>query len=205
MGPSDRDYMHERRSKEPMWEPSKPVSTQQSTFWKILAWVSVLFLLYISFLWWRSPENPFQAIDPSMEVRVPEAVPGGSKQNYRPPAPQPYQQGLADKSAKVHDGDRTVTKCVVNGRVIFTDSDCPTGSKVSSVTVNSANVGTVVPQMPVTASPQVQYQSIVTNSPQVSTAGTVSAHNAECGYLGEQIKLIDSSLVSLNPHKLRTT
>jgi hypothetical protein len=92
----------------------------------------------------------------------------------------------------VHDGDRTVTKCVVNGRVIFTDSDCPTGSKVSSVTVNTANVGTVVPQMPVTVSPRVQYQSIVTNFPPLVTAGTASARNAECGYLGEQIKLIDS-------------
>ena len=80
---------------------------------------------------------------------------------------------------------------MVNGQVIFTDSDCPTGSKVSSVTVNTAYVGTVVPQMPEIASPQVQDQSATSNSPTEGTAGKTSARNAECGYLDEQIKLID--------------
>jgi len=38
MGLSDRDYMHERRPKEKMWERSQQVSTLQSNLWMILTW-----------------------------------------------------------------------------------------------------------------------------------------------------------------------
>lgn len=192
MGLSDRDYMHERRPKEQMWERSQQVSTLQSNLWTILTWVSILFLLYKSFLWWESSRGPVKAINPSIGVAVPETDPIERKRIYRPPTPQLGQQDSANRSAPVHSGDRTVTKCMVNGQVTFTDSDCPTGSKVSSVTVNTAYVGTVAPQMPITASPQVQYQSVATNLPTAGTVGKSSTRNAECGYLDEQIKLIDS-------------
>ncbi|MES2877303.1 MAG: hypothetical protein V4713_02685 [Pseudomonadota bacterium] len=192
MGLSDRDYMHERRPKEQMWERSQQVSTLQSNLWMILTWISILFLLYKSFLWWESSKKPVAAINPSIGVAVTETVPVESKRIYRHPTPQQGQQNSANRSAPVDFDNRTVTKCMVNGQVIFTDSDCPTGSKVSSVTINTAYVGTVAPQMPEIASPQVQDQSVTTNFPTEGTVGKASTRNAECSYLDEQIKLIDS-------------
>jgi hypothetical protein len=81
---------------------------------------------------------------------------------------------------------------MINGQVLFTDSDCPTGSKASSITVNTANVGTVAPKRLETITPRNQDQSAVMNAPSASTVKTALARNTECGYLEEQIQLIDS-------------
>lgn len=189
MGMSDRDYMRERRPKEQMWERSPQVSKLRSNLWMLLTWVSVLFLLYKSFLWWELTKKPIKAINSSIEVAVPEAAPVVSKQS---PTPQSRQLSSVNRSAQDHSGDRTVTKCMVNSKVLYTDSDCPTGSKESSVTVHTANVGTVAPQMPVTASLPVGYQTVVTNVSSSSSVSTAPTRNIECGYLDEQIKVIDS-------------
>jgi hypothetical protein len=191
MGLSDRDYMGERRSTEQMWGRSQPVKTRQSILWMVLTWVSILFLLYKSFLWWESREKPVKALEPSIQLAAPEANPVDGKLIYRPPIPQPSQQHSMDRAAPAHSGSRSVTKCLVNGQVTFTDKPCPNGSTVSTVTVNTANVGTVVPQTPKTASPQVQHQSVVTNFPPTVPVDTSTLNNAECANLEEQIKRID--------------
>jgi hypothetical protein len=160
----------------------------------ILTWVSVLYLLYKSFLWWETQRKPVKAIIPSVEVSVPQPAPVEIKQVYQPPS-QPIQQGANTRPAPVHSGDRTVTKCMVNGQVIFTDRDCPNGAKESSVTVNTANVGTVAPRDQETAPEPGQQRNVVTTTTTYTTNGAAanaSGRAAECSYLGIRIKQIDS-------------
>jgi hypothetical protein len=196
MGLSDRDYMNERRPPEVKGWARQP-SSLRSTLWMILTWVSILFLLYKSFLWWEGQKKPVNAINPNIEVTVPRVAPVESRQVTLPPTPVATQQGLATRQAPVHSGDRTVTKCMVNGQVIFTDRDCPTGAKESSVTVNTANVGTVASLVPDTPPPQVQHRNVVTTTTTYSTNGMAGIANAnartgECAYLEIRIKQIDA-------------
>jgi hypothetical protein len=157
----------------------------------ILTWVSILFLLYIAFLWWEIQKKPPKPLIPSVEIAAPIALPTESDRATPPTRSQPVQQSAG--TAPVTRSDyRTVTKCMVNGQVIFTDRDCPTGSKSSSVTVNTANVGTVAPQAVEPATTPRRKQSVVSNISSEGAVGNPSTRNAECGYLDEQIKLIDA-------------
>jgi hypothetical protein len=84
---------------------------------------------------------------------------------------------------------------MVNGQVIFTDRDCPSGAKESSVTVNTANVGTVAPQVQETTPIPGQQRNVVTTTTTYTTngaAGNASGRAAECTYLDIRIKQIDS-------------
>jgi hypothetical protein len=84
---------------------------------------------------------------------------------------------------------------MVNGQVIFTDRDCPSGAKETSVTVNMANMGTVAPQVQQPAPVPVQQRNVVTTTTTYTTNGSaanVSGRAAECAYLDIRIKQIDS-------------
>ncbi len=74
MGLADRDYMNDRRPEVQGWERPWRETSLRSTLWMILTWVSVLFLLYKSFLWWEPQKTPVKAINPSIEVTVPHAA-----------------------------------------------------------------------------------------------------------------------------------
>jgi hypothetical protein len=194
MGLADRDYMNERRPEVQRWERPSRETSLRSTLWIILTWVSVLFLLYKSFLWWGPQKTAVIAIHPSIEVTVPQAAVVEQRQIILPPTPQPVQLGSDARLAPVHPGDRIVTKCVVNGKVIFMDRDCPTGAMESSVTVNTANVGTVVPHT-IAPPPQVQHRNVVTTTTTYSTNDVTSkaaTRDAECTSLDIRIKQIDS-------------
>jgi hypothetical protein len=161
----------------------------------ILTWVSVLFLLYKSFLWWETHKKPVQAIIPSVEVSARRPAPVVAKPIYQPPKPLPIQHGASTSPATSHVGNRTVTKCMVNGQVIFTDRDCPSGAKESSVTVNTANLGTVAPRVQETAPVPGQQRNVVTTTTTYTTNGAAanaSGRAAECTYMDFRIKQIDS-------------
>lgn len=194
MGLSDRDYMNERRPPEVQRWSQQP-SLLRSNLWMILTWVSVLFLLYKSFLWWETQSKPVKAIIPSIEVSVPQPAPVVAKPIYQLPPPQPITQGATASPAQAHSGNRSVTKCMVNGQVIFTDRDCPTGAKETSVTVNTTNMGTVAPQVQQPSPVPVQQRNVVTTTTTYTTNGAaanVSGRAGECAYLDIRIKQIDS-------------
>lgn len=79
MGIADRDYMHER--KEPTFD-SGPASNSASKFgkksgsrsklWTFLVWLSILFILYRSFLWWETRSQLNRTVNESVEVTTPE-------------------------------------------------------------------------------------------------------------------------------------
>ncbi len=199
MGIADRDYMHER--KEPTFEKGRtPKSLSRaenssglrSKLWMILVWLSILVLLYKSFLWWESSTRMNRKSIANVEVVAPvDSVP-----TYQSDAPQVIkrqQQSPSVPSEQFQPDKRSVTKCIVNGKVMFTDNACPTGATASSVTVYTSNVGTVQPSY---ISPPTEDAQIVALAPSVVQQTTVvnhgpSAKEFECPILTQQIERID--------------
>jgi hypothetical protein len=196
MGLSERDYMNERRAPEVKgWEkPSSEELSTRSILWTVLIWVSVLFVVYKSFLWWDSQGKPLPPFSPGIAVDVHRTAPVEGGQVIAPQVPLATQQSsLGTRLTPAHSGERTVKKCLVNGQTAFTDRECPSGAKESSLTVNTANLGTVVPR--VSPVPPAQSRNTVTTTTTYSTnavAGNVSSNSGECGYLEMQIKQIDA-------------
>lgn len=197
MGIADRDYMRER--KEPTFEKGRVSkrltrvgnkSELRSTLWMILTWLSILFLLYKSFLWWESGRRMDRKSVEGVEVVTPEnPVP-----TYQSNAPQVIKRQRQSPSVALEQfqpDKKNVTKCIVNGKVMFTDNACPNGATASSVTVYTSNVGTVQPsyisptpvQAQVAAPSVIQQTTVVNQSP--------SAKEIECPFLKQQIDHID--------------
>ena len=128
----------------------------------VLTWLSVLFLLYKAFLWWEAQHKPIPQPVPQATVTAPLADTRPSAPNALPPRAYRHveQSPLAlDPSAT---DKRTVRKCVVDGHTTFTDRPCPNGAKTSSVTVNTANVGTIAPIAPPEPAMQNRQQVVTT-------------------------------------------
>lgn len=188
MGLSDCDYMHERQSeifgkKKSSW--SNPFRTTQGM---ILTWAAILFLLYQSFLWWESQKHTAQKLRPDVEVRAQHSAP------IPRVVPSTRNRNQADSAADMEPSNTTtgvVTKCLLNGQVIFTDRKCPSGASASRVAVNASNFGTVTAPLAIPASPQVQ-QEIVVQQPVAETQHVASTHSLECNVLKQQIDQIDA-------------
>lgn len=154
----------------------------RSTLWTVLIWLTALLLLYKSFLWLESYKQSRKELDPGTELGVPEKAPQTNSRNFVPsPGGQSQQSSSTGYEASSPD-TRTVTKCLLNGRVTFTDGKCPSGSSNSTVTVDTAKVGTVAPPAFVSAPPQ----------PAVETSNAASVHEAECNLLKQEIDQIEA-------------
>lgn len=196
MGIADRDYMHER--KEPTFEKGRTFkslgnkSDLRSKLWMILAWLLILILLYKSFLWWETIGHMNRKSIENVRVATPE----DSVPIYHSDAPQVIKrqrQSPSVASEQFQPDRRSVTKCIVNGKVMFTDNACPSGATASLVTVYTSNVGTVQPSY---TSPPPADAQIAALSPSVVQQTTVvnqgpSAKEFECPFLTQQIERID--------------
>lgn len=188
MGLPDREDVRERPISMFANPRSDADSAWRAMLWVVLACVVVLFLLYKSFLWWEV--RPKTAVgSPATEVITrpgmgsAEATHAGRADAANPPS----------ASQPLDNNTHTVTKCVVSGKVIFTDGECPSGSHKSSVTVNTAKVGTVAPRMPAyAAAAPPEHQLVEVQTPSAGTTNHLPTRNAECTYLDEQIKQIDA-------------
>lgn len=197
MGIADRDYMRER--KEPTFEsgrasnsPSKfgKKSGSRSKLWTFLVWLSILFVLYRSFLWWETRSQLNRTVNESVEVTTPEnPVPAD-----QPKTPQVIQRQRQSPSAaleQIQPDKRDVTKCIVNGKVTFTDNACPAGATATSVTVHTSNVGTVQPSYisPPPADSQIAAPTVIQQTTVVNQGP--SAKEFECPMLTKLIDRID--------------
>lgn len=187
MGLPDREEVRERPISMFTHQTSDGDSSWRAMLWMVLACVVVLFLIYKSFLWWEAHQKTAVGSPATEVVTRPGMGPTDTKHAGRTDASNP-----SSASQPMDDNTHTVTKCIVSGKVIFTDGECPNGSKKSSVTVNTAKVGTVAPRMPTNAPTPMQHQVVEIQTPTVGNTGSVSNHNAECTYLDEQIKQLDS-------------
>lgn len=197
MGIADRDYMRER--KEPTFEKGRASknlfragnkSGLRSKLWMTLTWLSILFILYKSFLWWETRSQLNRTVNESVEVTTPEnPVPAD-----QPKTPQVIQRQRQSPSAaleQIQPGQRNVTKCIVNGKVMFTDNACPSGATETSVTVHTSNFGTVQPSYisPPPADAQIAAPSVIQQTTVVNQGP--SAKEYECPILTQLIDRID--------------
>lgn len=191
MGLSDRDYMQ----RQPAEVFGKRKSSQnhrfRSTLWTVLIWLTTLFLLYKTFLWLESYKQSRKELNPGIQLVVPEMAPLSNSRNLVPSPGGQSQQSSSTGSEASNPDTRTVTKCLLNGHVTFTDGKCPSGSSYSTVTVNTAKVGTVAPPIFVAAPPQIQQPAVIPQ-PAVETSNAATVHEAECNLLKQEIDQIDS-------------
>ncbi|WP_180128239.1 hypothetical protein [Rhodoferax sp. BLA1] len=187
MGLPDREDVRERPISMFANPRSDGDSAWRTMLWLVLACVVVLFLLYKSFLWWEA--RPKTAVgSPATEVITRHGM-GSTDTTHADRADAANPPGA---SQPMDNNTHTVTKCVVSGKVIFTDGECPSGSHKSSVKVNTANVGTVAPRMPAYTPATAQPQLVEVQTPSPGTTNHLPTRNAECTYLDEQIKQIDA-------------
>lgn len=188
---SDRDYMHRQQTNTSAWRAFRPNRLTRSPILMTLTLTAMLALIYKTFLWWDAQNQINKILNPNARLTPQVTIPKESKRIHLPPATNSDQPNSTSESEKMKADTRIITKCLLNGQVIFTDSQCPGGSKSSSVTVNIANVGTVAPPLTPTATPRIQ-QQVVTNASNSETVSNASPRNSECTYLEEQIKQIDA-------------
>lgn len=187
MGLSDRDYMQEQYPNvfaKRKLSKSHPV---RYTFLMILTWTTILFLLYQSFLWLES----YKQASSSNKVGSPEKTSTTNSRRDVPSSNDRNDQNVPNESEPANPDMRTVTKCLLNGQVTFTDRKCPSGSIKSSVTVNTANMGTVTPPTFIPTAPPIQ-QQVVVQQQSAQTNNVSSMHGAECILLKQQIDQIDA-------------
>lgn len=158
------------------------------SLWMIsLVLTVVVFLLYKSVLWW-APFGP----SPGVATVLPSTAQADDGHAQRPAEPPPStNRSAAPGTQRGESSSQSVTQCVLNGQVSFTDRACPGGASVRQITVHTAMVGTVAPSTSVTTTPVHPPQVVAPSgpAPQVNQA---ALRSTECHYLDEQIKHIDA-------------
>lgn len=201
MGLADRDYLRERRDGDTNVRQFRPAPKQTSILSIVLTMVAVLFLLYKAALWWQdnqliqnmaatpaavTPSDIMPKVEPprTFTAMTPKAAPA---QPNQPPAPG------------------TVNKCVVNGKVTYSDAACSQQATVGSVKL-LPSVPMDAAQLPKTVllTPSVSQQTEATAQPQPtlhSPVQSASPKTAECKYLDDLVKQIDKQ--ALEPQSLQ--
>ena len=129
MGLQDRDYMHERRRGNQPFSPPRPARAPTLTI--VLAFVVVLFALYKGANWWLDHRVTLMQ-RPVVTAPVTAASPGDT-----PPAQQPTNVSAVAAHEQPPTTTHSVTKCVVNGRTSYSDTDCPRSATVEQITPQS--------------------------------------------------------------------
>lgn len=190
MGLSDRDYMRER----PLLEPPKPKPT--SLLAMALIFLVLLSGLYKAFALWGPTAQPHQ------QINLP-TVPYEQFDLPRPPgAPtsgggvaKPDVNSIAASQAAPTQRQNTVTKCVKDGKITFTDGACPDGAVWSTVNADNPMVGTVAPprqnwSVPQALTPDQVYEG--QPNAVVITQSTQSNRAQECMRLSKLIEQLDA-------------
>lgn len=97
----------------------------------------------------------------------------------------------------------SVNKCLINGRVIYSDGSCPQGASVEALKLQTYPQGETPRLVPQAAAVSVQQpEPAVAQQPTLHTPSQAApAKAAECGYLDEVIKQID--IDALKPQSLQ--
>lgn len=191
MGLADRDYMHERRDGDNKVLHFRPVPKKTSVVTIVLYLVVTLYLLFKAALWWQ--DNQLQKRMPASPAAV---IPAEVPPKAEPPrtfAPQIPRAAQAEPNQPPAPG--TVSKCVVNGKVTYSDAACPQEAIVGSVKLTPIHRDTASQKpMAVSSPPVVSQQSDAASEPQPTLHAPMQAapaKTAECRHLDEVVKQID--------------
>jgi hypothetical protein len=200
MALQDREYMRERRDNDKVLH-FRPAPQKTSVFTIVLYVVAALYLLYQAALWWQ---NKLPSTKPA--AASPVAVPSsGNLGADVPRALEPQSQRTTQTQPNQPPAPGTVSKCVVNGKVTYSDAACPKDAVVGSVKLP--------PPVPVDAYQQARAAPVPTAALQQKVGGSESqptlhtpsqaapAKSAECKLLDELVKQID--IRALQPQSLQ--
>lgn len=204
MGLSDRDYMKERPGSGGNVVHFRPAAKSTPTYQMVLYLLAALYLFYKGALWWQ---------DHQLETRMRQQSPASvnSEPIAAPPiATLPTARARANAAPKpdtaqpnLPPAQGSVNKCLVNGRVIYSDGICPQGASVEALKLQTYPEGEAprVVQPAATASVQ-QPEPVVVQQPTLhSPSQTEPAKAAECETLDEVVKQID--IDALRPQSLQ--
>ena len=182
MGLMDRDYMQERNRQRPFSPPPERFGVLS----KILIFVGVLFLLYMAADWKLNHRAPGKIDNPSpAEVGTAKRPAAASTPSFQPSTPETSHSNVPQATGNT----RSVTKCVVNGKTSYGDSECARGAVASHVTTRTDHnlMEAIRPVAPTRQETTTVHETVVTQS--TTSAG---GNKSECGLLDQQIKNLDS-------------
>ncbi|GAB3482105.1 hypothetical protein [Polaromonas eurypsychrophila] len=177
MGLMDREHLQDNDRQRPFSPPPE----RSGTLGKVLISLVILFFIYLAADWKLNQQAPDKANkDPANTLQVPPAT-SPSLARVPTPSATPNATGNA----------RTVTKCVVNGKTSYGDSDCGAGASATQlVTKDNFNLMSAV-RVPVSAQtepPTLQPSSVA----QAPSSVDYEAMKTECKALDERIKYLDA-------------
>lgn len=157
--------------------PFSPPPESSVTTWliKILIVIAIVYLGFRSVHWLENSRSPSKAV----ETVYPKAEQSPSKVTGIPPA-----QSLPVES-------NVITKCVVQGKVSYSDGGCPTGAITSKVATNANQNLMAAVKVPIAAQATNPEQPLPVTV-QVIPAQSYAAVKAECAELEAHIKYLDS-------------
>ena len=198
MPTSQRDYLHARRDGEDHVLRFRPAPKQLPLWCMVLCIGVVLFALVGAVQWWQGKQLQSQPLQPT-----PSSAPAHSAPSSAPQAASGGVSLDAPPSA-TQSSAGTVTKCVVNGRVSYTDAACPAGAQSVHVKLAPANVMQAVPVSPtlsppdaVPPTPQQPSGIDAAPTPVAQPMPPVVSKDLQCKALSEQVRQLD--LITLQP------
>ncbi len=200
MALQDRDYMRDRRDGDKVLQ-FRPAPQKTSVLTIVLYVVAALYVLYQAALWWQNKQPLTKpAAEPSVAL-----PPSGNLGADVPRALQPQPQRTTQTQPNQPPAPGTVSKCVLNGKLTYSDAACPKDAVVGSVKLP--------PPVPVDAYPQARTVPVPSAVLESSSAGpepqptlhtpsqAAPAKSAECKSLDELVKQID--IRALQPQSLQ--
>ena len=196
MGLADRDYMRERdRAYRP---PGPPELTLFSALKYILVFVAITYWCVKGFYWWTDSRRlPQLAVPPPTAVTQPTPEDQAKrypqlKGNWDPTRVAPTYQSVLQVP-----NTTTVSKCVRNGRVTFSDGPCEPGASASRVAVNGEqNIvdGMRMPAPSHAPTAPMRQVAAIESSPQLETpaAPDPAFLQAQCASHEQAIQAIDA-------------
>ena len=184
MGLMDRDYMRESARKKAVIQ--RPTSPFFGWLFKIALLTGIL---YFGFKFAHRLDTQRRPLaKPVVEVMVPAStapvVPA--------PLPKPAQQTIIYPPVQsIPEQTNVVTKCIVQGKVTYSDVGCPAGAITKNIATNNNQNLMVAVTAPIAAQVAGPSQALPTSA-QVNPGLSYAATKAECTALDLQIKSLDS-------------
>lgn len=195
MGLMDRDYMHEKRTRQVF--TTVPDKSAGDTLLMVLVFVAVLFLLYKLADWHLNQRasgfTPQSASSTQETLSTPRRPDSRQEASPLPPAHEPSPEPRRyPESPETTTGNRVITKCTVNGKTSYGDGPCTSGAASAQVTTRTDhNI-----MQPVRVAARTEPENSLSPTPIVIAQNTepsnYAAKKIECESLDAHIRYLDS-------------
>lgn len=184
----ERDFMKSGNRERPF----SPAPEQPLLRWIVFVLV-LLALAYAGYRMWESRS------DRESPAKTRQAAPATSQPSSQPQTSAQPQPAVPGTPAP---GTRIVTKCVVNGKTIYSDNACPQGAVgVQVVTKADHNLMTGLTPAQMAAADRIP-PAVPAPSTFAQTGGSSSSNAGECKTLDEYIKHLDA--MARQPQSMQT-